>query len=650
MAANRQAAASCRTDKSTQASLEDFSFKHLALALTCDFEAKTLSGTATWTVEVKRGASWLVLDTSSGLTVSEVSVCGAAVEHVMRPAHDAFGVACAIPIPEALQEVGRELKVKMAYSTAPGSSALQWLPPEQTAGKERPYMFSQCQAIHARALLPCADAPTAKFTYEATVVARMGDGTMSAVSSGAPTDKGGGKREFASSTVPVPSYLVATAVGDLRGVRSALAPPSGQSRRSSRRRLRVSARRSRACRTSGSATTSCACRPRFRARVATPPSPSLPPSLSLSLSPPPHAPPASAGLSLPPRPPPQLRRDGEPLLTFATPTLLAGDRPRQRHRPRDRPSDRQPRHQPHVGALLAQRGLDALAREPHPRALRGRRRRGALQLLDAGEPHPPGGRHRAVWRRQSAHGLCPPLDGIDPDDAFSAVPFQKGLALLNLLTKVVGGRPQFEDFSRRTLALPGEDARLERLPRFLPLVRRAAGLDASEVDWEAWFLTPMPHRRALPGHAGRRVHGGGGALARREVRGRPKVASASEYAGWPSQLKIHFLDVLLSRSLAAPAPPMSSAVIAKMDSLYELTRSKNSSCACAARLYPPPAGLHRAGGAELPQGGGAHEVCAPALPRPSRGKSSASWRWRPAKLRGTTTRSPPNARADPVSS
>jgi leukotriene-A4 hydrolase len=81
-------------------------------------------------------------------------------------------------------------------------------------------MFSQCQAIHARALLPCADAPTAKFTYEATVVVpEWATALMSAVSLGAPTSAGKGTRTFSfDQSVPVPSYLVAIAVGDLRGV------------------------------------------------------------------------------------------------------------------------------------------------------------------------------------------------------------------------------------------------------------------------------------------------------------------------------------------------------------------------------------------------------------------------------------------------
>lgn len=58
---------------------------------------------------------------------------------------DGFGSALVIPVPDAKRKIGSTIEVQIAYVTAPAASACQWLPKEQTSGKEYPYLFTQCQ-------------------------------------------------------------------------------------------------------------------------------------------------------------------------------------------------------------------------------------------------------------------------------------------------------------------------------------------------------------------------------------------------------------------------------------------------------------------------------------------------------------------------
>ena len=50
---------------------------------------------------------------------------------------------------------GDSIQIAISFSTMPKSTALQFLDPSQTAGGKHPYLFTQCQAIHARSFIPC---------------------------------------------------------------------------------------------------------------------------------------------------------------------------------------------------------------------------------------------------------------------------------------------------------------------------------------------------------------------------------------------------------------------------------------------------------------------------------------------------------------
>lgn len=101
------------------------------------------------------------------------------------------------------------------YETTSDGAALQWLTPEQTVGGKHPYLFSQCQAIHARSMFPCFDTPGVKATYSGKVsVPTPLVAVMSAIST-SQIEKDGIVTYSFEQNIPIPTYLVALAVGNL---------------------------------------------------------------------------------------------------------------------------------------------------------------------------------------------------------------------------------------------------------------------------------------------------------------------------------------------------------------------------------------------------------------------------------------------------
>ncbi|KNC81728.1 hypothetical protein SARC_05969, partial [Sphaeroforma arctica JP610] len=113
---------------------------------------------------------------------------------------------------------GDKVVIKVEYVTSPDASGIQWLLPANTAGKKYPYLFTQNQAIHARSMYPCQDTPQAKITYTASVTV---PDPLTALMSAAHTGKKSGtdgKTTFTfEQKIPMPTYLVALAVGDIVG-------------------------------------------------------------------------------------------------------------------------------------------------------------------------------------------------------------------------------------------------------------------------------------------------------------------------------------------------------------------------------------------------------------------------------------------------
>lgn len=186
----------------------DVRVKHMDLDLAVDFDQKILDGSVVLSIDNLSGSDTLHLD-SRDLTIKKVTLDGndEEVQFQLKDPVKPLGQELIIPINKDTK------KVKIEYATSPNAAALQWLSPEQTYGKVKPFLFSQSQAILARTWIPCQDGPGVKFTYTATI---QTDSSLLALMSAENGTKksSNGVYEFRMDQ-PVSSYLMALTVGDL---------------------------------------------------------------------------------------------------------------------------------------------------------------------------------------------------------------------------------------------------------------------------------------------------------------------------------------------------------------------------------------------------------------------------------------------------
>lgn len=451
-------------------------------------------------------------------------------------------------------------RVVILFNTSPNSTALQWLSPEQTAGKKLPYLFSQCQAIHARSLVPCQDTPAVKAPYSATVrVPSSFTALMSAVpvsddDQASHLDDLGivpyPTRCFSfKQDIPIPSYLLALAVGDLvsRDLSDRSRVWSEPSMVEAGAAEFIDTRK---YLDMGEEIAGPYVWGRYDLLL-------LPPSFPYG------------GME-------------NPCLTFVTPTLITGDRSLTNviaHEIAHSWSGNLITNASWSHFWLNEGWTVFLERAILSRLSSDRKltldflaSRGFSALTDDikryGVDHP-------------FTCLVPDLSGgIDPDDAFSRVPYEKGFYFLYHLQSLVGGPDKFEPFIRHyfeTFKFKTVDSNQFK-SLFLSFFK--AEEKTLDIDWDTWLYSPgvpppvnnydtsladSSYALALKWHTCD-VMGLGTAPG-------PPDASSSDIAGWGTDRIVAFLDKLAEyRSLT----PLNKRVTSHMASIYGFYQTRNA--------------------------------------------------------------------------
>ncbi|CAI5530394.1 unnamed protein product [Closterium sp. Naga37s-1] len=176
--------------------------------LTVDFDNKQISGTVRLVLD-KPATGTLSLDSRDLTILGATDAAGNDVPFQLHPPHHVRGSLLELSL--------HSNEVTIRYHTGASASALQWLTPAQTAGGQHPYVFTQCQAIHARSVFPCQDTPQARIKYRARVNIPAGLHAVMSAQHVATEQTANAARveEVFEMEQPIPPYLFALAVGDI---------------------------------------------------------------------------------------------------------------------------------------------------------------------------------------------------------------------------------------------------------------------------------------------------------------------------------------------------------------------------------------------------------------------------------------------------
>ncbi|KAM9170383.1 leukotriene A-4 hydrolase [Pangshura tecta] len=450
------------TDPSSFASAADHLTQHLWLRCRVDFGSRALRGTAALTVRAERdGLRCLILDTKD-LQIHKVAVNGQEAKFALGQRHSFKGTPLEITLPFELRR-GQDVIVETSFETSPKSSALQWLTPEQTSGKKHPFLFSQCQAIHCRAILPCQDTPSVKLTYYAEVsVPNELVALMSANRDGEMPDPEDCNRKIYrfSQKVPIPCYLIALVVGALEsrqiGPRTLVWAEKELVDKSAYEFAETEAMLKTAEDLAGPYVWG-----QYDLLV-------LPPSFPYG------------GME-------------NPCLTFVTPTLLAGDRSLSNVIAHEISHS-------WTGNLVTNKTWEHFwLNEGHTVYLE--RRIGGRLFGEQFRHFQALGGWRELQNTINTLGdtspftnLIPKLNEVDPDVAYSPVPYEKGFALLFHLEQLLGGPDVFIGFLKAYIQqFAYKSAVTEEWKKFLYSYFKDKVDVLNKVDWNAWMHTPgMP--------------------------------------------------------------------------------------------------------------------------------------------------------------
>ncbi len=205
-------------DAHSYSNINEIRTKHLHLDLDVDFEKQIIYGVARHEME-NFGTDTAIFDIK-GLNIQKITLGKSnekETDFIIGENHPVIGQPLKV-------NVNKDTKyINIYYQTTEKTEALDWLKPELTDGKKLPFVYTQGQAILTRTWIPVQGTPANRITYSADV--KVPKELLAVMSASNPTEKNDDGNYHFEMKQPIPCYLIALAVGDL--VYRKLGPNSG---------------------------------------------------------------------------------------------------------------------------------------------------------------------------------------------------------------------------------------------------------------------------------------------------------------------------------------------------------------------------------------------------------------------------------------
>src|SRR5690554_6736955 len=181
--------------------------QHVSLDIEVDFDNQQIVGSSKWFLKPEEGTEKAIFDTYQLQIDSILYADGSKAPFKIGSHDEILGAALEVDLQEDTEEL------TIYYKTGEDATALLWLTPEQTFGKEAPYLFTQGESIYTRTWIPSPDGPGYRFSYDAKV--KVPEGLLALMSAENPQKKSANGVYTFKMDEKIPAYLIALAVGDI---------------------------------------------------------------------------------------------------------------------------------------------------------------------------------------------------------------------------------------------------------------------------------------------------------------------------------------------------------------------------------------------------------------------------------------------------